>query len=363
MGRHSWYEGYDAEYEYAVDVGPDRIVWHLEFDEQWSDPPRDEVQSFEDFMACGHPSGFSGAYDDVIRKEAAALMAAPGYVPFRAPAHLEREPGGDDSVRADRIPPAEGPMKTSWERRDGSATHSVDIHPEEVVVATSYPNPHAGGGGASATHTGFLGGELWGTVLDLFGRSTLVEVLAYVKRAPTLPEFMEKRESLDARKAFVRSIPVDPRIKAALANPAIVDGFRNYGNRGGYVTELRVGDLLFHAGGGVDYVEEVRARKRHRFDVPGTCTSVVGLGGRFYFTAWDNFWVVDGAGRLLYDTYSLTDAKGDRIFGEALRVDRVMSLGKAILVRAWWLATPMPRSCLRFDPDVLAFTGRWDEEG
>lgn len=61
-GKHlrnfSWTEGYDGEYEYSVDVYQNCIVWHLEFDEQWRDPPRDSVQYIDDFLQNGPPADF-----------------------------------------------------------------------------------------------------------------------------------------------------------------------------------------------------------------------------------------------------------------------------------------------------------------
>lgn len=64
-GKHlknfSWCEGYDAEYEYSVDVYERYIVWHLQFDEQWIDPPKDAVQRIEDFIRDGPPTDFSSS--------------------------------------------------------------------------------------------------------------------------------------------------------------------------------------------------------------------------------------------------------------------------------------------------------------
>ncbi len=64
-GKHlknfSWNEGYDAEYEYSIDVYENCIVWHLEFDQQWSDPPRDAIQEITDFVKNGPPSDFGNS--------------------------------------------------------------------------------------------------------------------------------------------------------------------------------------------------------------------------------------------------------------------------------------------------------------
>jgi hypothetical protein len=50
-----WCEGYDGEYEYSVDIHADVLVWRLEFDKQWTDAPRHEVQTRAAFAAGGPP--------------------------------------------------------------------------------------------------------------------------------------------------------------------------------------------------------------------------------------------------------------------------------------------------------------------
>ena len=68
---------------------------------------------------------------------------------------------------------------------------------------------------------------------------------------------------------------------------------------------MRSKRFRFFVGENENYVEEVKTGKRRHFDVPGYCTSVVGLDERFYFVCWNNFWVVDGTGQILFDTYHL----------------------------------------------------------
>ncbi len=61
-GRHiknfSWNEGYDAEYEYSIDVYDNCIEWHLRFDEQWRDAPVNAIQSIDTFLKNGPPDDF-----------------------------------------------------------------------------------------------------------------------------------------------------------------------------------------------------------------------------------------------------------------------------------------------------------------
>ncbi|MDD5707857.1 MAG: hypothetical protein PHR35_18210 [Kiritimatiellae bacterium] len=351
MGHYSWDEGYDKEYEYSVEVTDDRILWHLQFDPQWSDPPQDETQSFEDFLAHGHPSGFSGACDDDIRKEVLGKIKAAGYRPY---------PASGGHVPLSEIPAADGPMKISWARTAGAAEHTVDINATEVVVATSYGNPHAGGGGASCSHADFLNGRHHRIVRDLFGEGTLREIISYVKRAGAHPEFIAIRSKLDVRKQFILDIPEDRRIKGIVEHPALVDGYTCYGNCGGYDTACVNGRHRFYMGKLGDFVEDTRTKKRSRFQAPGSCVSVVGLDARFYFVSWDNFWVVDAGGRTLFETYSLKDQSKEPIFGGALRADRTYRLKRNILVHVWWVCSDLPDSYLRFHPEKLKFTGRYD---
>ncbi len=53
-----WYEGYDGEYEFRVKLYKNCIVWHLEFDEQWTDPPENAVQDLQDYLDNGAPGIF-----------------------------------------------------------------------------------------------------------------------------------------------------------------------------------------------------------------------------------------------------------------------------------------------------------------
>jgi hypothetical protein len=352
MGHYSWDEGYDKEYEYSVQVTDDRIVWHLQFDPQWSDPPRDETQSFEDFLARGHPSDFSGGCNAEIRKEVLTKIKAPGYRPY------ESSPAG---CPLSEIPPADGPMRTSWERTVGGAVHSVDINATEVVLATSYGNPHAGGGGTGCSHEAFLNGQHHKAVRELFGEGTLREIISYVKRAGTHPEFVKTRSKLEIRRKFILDIPEDPRIGRIIKDPRLQNGFLNYGNRGRYNTECMCGRHRFFSGDEGQFVEDARTGRRRRFEAPGNCTSVVGLAGHFFFVSWDNFWVVDSDGKIVFETHGIRDENKEPIFGEALRVDRTLRLKRNILVHVWWVCRDYPDSYLRFNPEKLKFTGRYDQ--
>lgn len=80
----SWCRGYDAEYEFTVDVYDGWIHWRLEFDEQWVDPPRSAMQTFEEFLRDGPPDiwgtpGFRNEMaEDKIRRMAAESLRPTG---------------------------------------------------------------------------------------------------------------------------------------------------------------------------------------------------------------------------------------------------------------------------------------------
>ena len=47
--------GYDSEYELTVDIYRHRVVWMLELDRPWADPPRTVEQSHEELLREGPP--------------------------------------------------------------------------------------------------------------------------------------------------------------------------------------------------------------------------------------------------------------------------------------------------------------------
>jgi hypothetical protein len=64
----NFYLGYDGEYEFSITFYEDYIHWFLEFDEQWSDPDREAIQSIDDFLRKGPPSGFELLENDSVLK-------------------------------------------------------------------------------------------------------------------------------------------------------------------------------------------------------------------------------------------------------------------------------------------------------
>ncbi|GEM_PF-5963751 len=63
-----WCRGYDAEYEFSVDVHDGWVHWKLEFDQQWTDPARSALQTFEEFLKDGPPDiwGDPGFRDEFV---------------------------------------------------------------------------------------------------------------------------------------------------------------------------------------------------------------------------------------------------------------------------------------------------------
>lgn len=75
LWRDDWYRGYDLEYEYTVEIYEDCIRWYLEFDEQWTDPPEEVIQSLEDYIENGAPSTFSdGGNSKQIQDKVRSIM-------------------------------------------------------------------------------------------------------------------------------------------------------------------------------------------------------------------------------------------------------------------------------------------------
>ena len=62
-----WTEGYDQEYEFTVYIYKNCIVWHLEYDKQWINPPEKAIQSLEDYLSRGAPGIFDrpSSYDSI----------------------------------------------------------------------------------------------------------------------------------------------------------------------------------------------------------------------------------------------------------------------------------------------------------
>jgi hypothetical protein len=349
----SWNEGYDGEYEYTVTVHDNYIHWHLEFDEQWRDPPRDGNQSFEDFLEKSNPADFSSRMNESITEAVKKSMSLPGYHPYIAP-----------QVVPDATPTApDGPMKTSWEMMDGNCKNYVDINDREVVIGSTYGSGHTDNA-VSCSHKKFLKGFYHDHITQYFGKGTLREIIGYVMKAADHKPFKEKRQKTNLRKKFIRDIPVVPSIKKMVDDPETIDGFMYYGNAGGYSTELKTSSYHFFADSSNQY--DVRGSITHnisgeiyRFSIRGNCESVVELNGIFFIASWDNFSAVDSRGKYLYDTYDLKDKNGEKIFGEELRVGRTLRYKKTILVKCWWVAVDEPGSYLRFDAGKKSFTGRW----
>jgi|GEM_PF-2677522 len=251
-------------------------------------------------------------------------------------------------------------MKTTWKRSEGSATHIIQITAEDIIIATEYPNPHAGGGGTSCIYEEFLAGMHHALITDLFSQEILQEVISSVKGAGKYDRFIEQRKETGVRKKFIQALLVDRSIEKLLKNPELINGFTFYGNAGGYNTEYRTGSLRFFKGEEESYIENAGTQKKYPFNIPGYCVSVVELEEKFFMVAGDNFWVINNRGTILYTTDSLRDSKNEQLFGAALRVRRTYRSGRVILVSVYWVGVPMPKSCLIFDPKSLSFTARYD---
>jgi len=67
--RVNWFWGFDGEYNFSASIYEDHILWYLEFDEQWTDPPQEAIQSLDDFLKNGPPRSFDSNCDSKeIRK-------------------------------------------------------------------------------------------------------------------------------------------------------------------------------------------------------------------------------------------------------------------------------------------------------
>lgn len=58
VGSFHFVLGQEQEYEFTITFYRNCIRWYLEFDEQWSDPDREALQTIDEFLEKGPPSGF-----------------------------------------------------------------------------------------------------------------------------------------------------------------------------------------------------------------------------------------------------------------------------------------------------------------
>ncbi|MCP4130800.1 MAG: hypothetical protein GY754_07445 [bacterium] len=257
-------------------------------------------------------------------------------------------------------------MKTSWERSEGSKNCYVYINANEVVIGSHYGSGHSDNA-TSCSYSDFLAGKHHGLVLDDFGNEILHEITAYVKKAANFGPFNKQREKADILKKFIYDIPKNSSIKKMINSSSLINGFKYYGNAGGYNTELKTAEYRFfvdcsnpsHIRGSITHL---RTRDTYHFSLVGYCSSVVLLKNNFYIVCLDNFSVLNSKGVHLYSTSLLEDENGEKIFGEELRVSRTLRYKNAILVQCWWVSADDPDVYLKFDIKKKRFTGRWNRD-
>lgn len=370
----SWEEGYDSEWEYTVTIHDNFIHWEVHLDPQWADLPRKEDQAFEDFLKRGPHPGFSGSVDSFRLKEitdaVAERMRQPGYRPYEGPS------GDDELEDASASPaasPAPGPdsvddlpapphMKTYWETASGEGKHFIDINATEVVIGST-SGPAVTENATACTHEEFLKGMHHEMVREMFGLDTLKEIIACVKKAGTHEPFMDQRRRITDTLDFIREIPPDPGLQGLSEGGSVIDGSRIYGNAGGYNSELKTREWRFFVDCAdpeniTGTITELATGKTRTVTFPGIVTSAVELEGSLYISCNDNFEVISPEGDKVFDTALIRGSGGEPVFGSALRVSGTLRVGRAILVRCYWLAGESGGVILRYDPSEKRFIGR-----
>lgn len=359
----SWDEGYDAEYEYEIRIYEDHIDWHLEFDEQWSDAPRDATQTIYNFLQNGPPSSFSAVnsyYTDLVRKAVKDLPAAK-VKDLSASALAEKKKRELEKGRKKVKSMQE--LKTGWERTVQLVPHGITVLSNEVVF---YSGDAHTGSGASCSFAEFLDGKFHDFVLNNFGNAVLEEVIESVMLAPATEEHQKNVTEKDRLLNWIRAIPEDESLKAFEDQSNYDDnGYKHYGAAGKYTDAagavIKTCTRLKSKGVELIYgLTSNLAGEPQPFDWPlayliykdgGKRSVEVGLQpndglahkGLFYIVSGDTYFVIDSEGK------HLEKEKDRDIFGERVRITGVVRIGKRICFKySWYFDSDVPDGFLEF---------------
>jgi len=167
------------------------------------------------------------------------------------------------------------------------------------------------------------------------------------------PPFIAKRNKTITASAWLESIPIDPTLADLPNHPEAENGFRNYGNAGGYKTILHSDTVTLTVDRNNGFLMANESGKQKAFTLPAHASSVVALHDYFYVVVGDDYAVIAPDGTIL--------EKETRTFGTFLRINRVWRLDDTICFGYFWFQGDAPRGLLRYELGV-GFNGRFCQE-
>ncbi len=167
----------------------------------------------------------------------------------------------------------------------------------------------------------------------------------------------EKNEN-DPLLEYLLRLPEAPELARVHRAKETVNGYFNYGNAGGYKTELASDSrtIQFESTMGAVVTGDGRT---FPFQLPGHCSAVVERADHFYLIHSDQFAEISPEASILFDSSTAPATAG--IFGGALRLKNCYRHQQTIFTAYWWVGgAPYPGGLLRFDSG-RGFTARWQE--
>lgn len=244
-------------------------------------------------------------------------------------------------------------MKTNWETGKGGLVYYVTVTAFELVAGS-----HAGSGhtdnAASCSHAEFLQGKLHDFVLANFGEAVLREVKTAVSAAATHPPFVAQHAQVAQLRTFLDQIPLDESLAGLDKHPETENGFRNYGNAGGYKTVVPSDNVVLTVERDSGDIGPKFGRRGPTFAVklPGHASAVVAWQDHFFLVVSNSYTVLDPRGRHLHTSHQPD-------FGTLLRITNVYKRQERIFFAYRWFHQNYPDGFLQFQVG-RGFTGRME---
>lgn len=252
-------------------------------------------------------------------------------------------------------------MKTSWRRTDHDTHHEhfVQIEPLSVVVGTQGASPHSGSAGM-CSHKDFLDGQLHELIRETFDAEVLAEVIAGVQAAPAHGPFVEYHAEISNLRAFLDAVPFDASLRGLHHREETEDGYRHYGNGGGYKTVLRSDSVVFTSNLDVQphwttIALEKSDGQRIIARLPHPTSNAVAYRDHFFTVMNSSLAVIGPDGSLVHDRGLA------KLFGDKLRISGVYRFRDIICFSYHWSSGNYPDGLLHVDLTGKPL-GRWEAQ-
>ncbi|MBD3338804.1 MAG: hypothetical protein GF353_06840 [Candidatus Lokiarchaeota archaeon] len=231
-----------------------------------------------------------------------------------------------------------------WERYKGRQHYYVYVTYKEVVVGHDYGTGMSDSAGA-CSHQDFLDGKFQGLIFERFGQDTLTEVIYAVNNTYKNPDHMEKRKEIARLKNYLDNIPPNPSLRNLINKGDTKNGFRNYGNAGGYKTIVFSDSCKIVYESSEGYIE-LDNGERYIFTLLGHGSACVALDNHFYVIDGD-FNVISPKGKIVFSTFREDYKK--RIFGSHLRIGNVFRYNDIIFFSYNWFNNDFSPGLIKYE--------------